>query len=388
MAFNQLEHSYCFSQKHGGYDLYKGWKNILESGHSVNEEWASSHDRRRTSPLFSAVLDESLPLTELLLDSGANLEEHNREGRTVLQEAVILANQDIVQLLLDRGAQVHSPAISGYLSGGTALHLAVAEGLVGIVRGLLTHGADAKARTGIGWSPVDMAILDHQTTVLEILLTSVSPMEAVYSASDAEIDNVQSASDFDDQAVISGYLLEHGVRDAGRSHVLFFHTCLSKAIKKLGTSVTKIEELSSILIRDMDAVLLNEAKVAGKFSWPRNLCGDCDRFEKQDSHNVCKTFEHKADFSSLVSSSDSGCNMCNFFMASLENHWCLLYQIDKKWLTEFGDGPKVQLRVSKTRRGVCEYELIVACGDKIAFMGLGHISSTSLLPFSGPCAPR
>ena len=90
----------------------------------------------------------------------------------MLHEAVILGNQDIVLLLLDRGAKVEGQIISGFLCGGTALHLAVTESLVDIAGSLLNHGANAdKLRlrlVGLQWT---LPWLDHQTTVLEALLT-------------------------------------------------------------------------------------------------------------------------------------------------------------------------------------------------------------------------
>ena len=351
MTFNQLENIYCFYVKRRGTrpDVYDKWKKILESGHNPNEERNSSRDGRRVSPLFSAVLDETLQLTELLLHHEAHLDEHNREGRTVLQEAVILAHQGIVLLLLDRGAKSESQILSGFLSGGTALHLAVTEGLVDIVRSLLNHGTDTQATTQAGWTSVDNAVVDHQTTVLEVLLTRVGLITAAGQAPNVEVYAGQRVKDHDDQTAITSHLLEHGVRGTERRHVLFFQGCLSKAMKKLDSSITDTRELSTILIRDMNALLLDEARVVGDIAWPRKLCEACERFENQDSHNISKIYEHQQDLSSLASSSKDGCNLCNFLVECLKNHWCLLHQIDKKWLTEFGVSPKVRLRIGSRK---------------------------------------
>jgi hypothetical protein len=245
-----------------------------------------------------------------------------------------------------------------------------------IVRSLLSHGANAQARTEIGWNPVDIAVLDHQTTVLELLLTRIGLSTAADQAPDIEVHRYENEEEHDDQSAIASNLLERGVRDTERRHVLFFQGHLSKAVKKLNCSTAENQELSITLIRDMEVLLRSETGVDNEIAWPRNLCEACERFENQDSYNVHKVYEHKQDFSTLASSSDDGCNLCNFFMESLKSHWCLLHQIDKKWLEEFGVSPKVRLRV-ETRPGSAlgEYRLIIVCGEKIAFMDLDHVQS-------------
>lgn len=378
-----LHHFYY--EKHGR-DLsvvYDSWKKLLESGHSPNDEWTSSRDRRRVSALFNAVLDESLQLTELLVHYGAHLNEYNLDGRTVLQEAIILGHQDIVQLLLGRGANTESQIVSDFLRGGTALHLAVTEGLVEIIRSLLGAGAETKVRTEVGWSPVDIAVLDHQPTALEILLTRVSPITAIGQALDVEDYADQSVKDHDNRKAVASHLLEHGVRGAEREHLLFFKDCMSRAIEKWDSSVGEIAELSTLLIRDMESLLQREAGVTGGISWPRNLCELCERFENQDSYNSSKIYNHQQDLTSLAASSNNGCNMCHFLMEAIEHHWCLLHQIDEKWLTEFGVSPRVRLRVGRKGRDtntivLGEYELLVVCGDKISFIDLDHVQSMAL----------
>ena len=152
MTDNDLEYIYPFYEtRHGSCpDVYDDWKEILEKGHDRNEQWTLSHYHRRTSPLFCAVLDENIQLTQLVLSHGARLEDHNGEGRTVLQEAVILGNLDLVLLLLDRGGDLKGRVLEGYLPGGTALDPAVTEGLVDVAKILLEHGCDVPTRTEIG----------------------------------------------------------------------------------------------------------------------------------------------------------------------------------------------------------------------------------------------
>ena len=381
-----LEDEYHFYYRKHGRDpsfLYDSWKELLESGHSPNDKWASRCGPRRVSALFSAVLDASLQLTELLVHYGAHLNEHNQDGWTVLQEAIILGHQDIVQLLLNRGANIESEVLSGFLRGGKALHLAVIGGQVEIMRSLLHAGAETRVRTEVGWIPADIAVLDHQTTALQILLTGVNPVTAIDQALDVEDHAGQSVKDHNNRKALASHLLEHGVTGAEREHLLFFKDCMSKVVEQRDSSVMEVVELSTLLVRDMESLLQREAGVSGDISWPRNLCDLCERFESQDSYNSFKIYSHQQDLTSLEASSNNGCNMCHFLMAAIKHHWRLLQQVDKKWLTEFGVSPRVRLRIHRKGRDnphrvLGQYILLVVCGDKIAFMEVEHVQSMSI----------
>ncbi|KAF2124325.1 hypothetical protein P153DRAFT_140067 [Dothidotthia symphoricarpi CBS 119687] len=104
MAFNQLKAYYLFQKKHqqDPQDLFDEWEKILKKGQNPNEDWGSRFERRCSSPLFRAVLNN----------------DHNSEGRTPLQEAIIEHHGTVVQLLLDRGAKLDTPILSKFLFGG------------------------------------------------------------------------------------------------------------------------------------------------------------------------------------------------------------------------------------------------------------------------------
>ena len=375
MTTNELEHLYRYSQRRR-LDLYDAWKTSLEDGYDPNEEWKPVHDQRYTSPLFAAVLDENPLLAELLLDHGARLEDHNREGRTVLHEAVISNHEGMVLRLLARGANIGSQLRSDFLRGGTALHLAVTECLVDIVKHLLDHGDNILARTEIGWTPVDIAILDHQTTILDIFLTSVGLLTISLHAPDIELDAHKTLTEDADNRATATHVLEYGVRDTDHRHVLLFQKLLSRRVQESRLSVNISLELGTTLIRDMEALLCAEAGMSGELAWPRNVCKACKGFENQDSHNFFKIYEHVQDFDALQSSAVAGCNLCHFLFESLKNHWCLLHQIDRNYLRDFGVNSKVRLRIER-RRGttLSEHRLEIACGEKIAFIDLGHVQS-------------
>ncbi len=379
MSNEMLEHTYRFYESRQGPhpNVYEHWVRILkEEDGDANEVWKPRHDQRYTSPLFAAVCDESLQLTELVLDAGARIDQHNLEGRTVLHEAVILGHRDMVALLLDRGASVEGQIRSDFLFGSTALHLAVTEGAVDILRDLLDRGANTQANSHTGWNPIDLAILDRQTTALELLLTRVDLSTVAGQATEVETFVDIVADDGDDQKALASHLVEHGVRGTESKHALFFQRCLSKVIKGLDSSILQTPRLAPRLIRDVEAALLKHAGVANETTWPRNLCTECQHFDSQDGYKATQIYEQKSDLSALVSSADNGCNLCHLSKEALNSRWCLLHQISRKYMVEFGVSPKVRVRIETEKRdgtGWEKHRLIVVCGEKIAFTDLEHV---------------
>ena len=207
MASNRLAHIYLFNQKHGqgSENLHANWKQILEDGHDPNEEWDHKYYQTRSSPLFGAVEDNHLQIAQLLLQYDAKIEKYNPEGHTALHKAIVLSHDALVRLFLDHGADLETPVTSKHLEGGTALHLAVNEGLVDIVESLLQRGANTLARSRAGWTAVDIAILDRQETVLAVLLKYVDVSTILPKVSD------EMSVEKDAQSVIACHLIEHGV---------------------------------------------------------------------------------------------------------------------------------------------------------------------------------
>ncbi|KAH7078782.1 ankyrin repeat-containing domain protein [Paraphoma chrysanthemicola] len=124
---------------------------------------------QRASPLIAAIDSENLPMVQLLVEHGAEIDHGLRLGliRTPLQRAAEIGKFDMVQYLLERGAPVDSAPV---YSGGTPLQLAAIGGYVGIATLLLENGADpdhlpakGHGRTALEaateWSRVDMMSL-------------------------------------------------------------------------------------------------------------------------------------------------------------------------------------------------------------------------------------
>lgn len=378
MASKELAHIYFFNEKHGqgSEKLYAQWKEILHGGHDPNEEWDYKHNQIRTSPLFSAVLDNNLELAKLLLQYGAKIEKHNLEGRTALHEAIVRSHEDMVQLFLNHGADLETPVTSRHLEGGTALHLAATEVLVDVIEGLLQRGANPQARSRAGWTALDIAILDRQETVLAALLKYVEGPTIMSEISGLD-EMSEDPADRDDPSVIACHLIEHGVRGAESKHRNLYLRCLARVTRMQAFSAEGSAELAYVLIHETDDMLMEIAGSPGAITWSRNLCSQCEQFQSQDGHNMFKAFEHSSDFAFLWRSAQNGCSFCHFIIESLNHHWCLLPQISKKWREEFEINPAVRLRVGhKNGMNILgDYQMIIVCGEKIAFIDLDHVQS-------------
>ena len=107
----------------------------------------------QNTSLVSAIINNDDEQVTRLLKQGIDANGRHM-GMTFLYWAVDSRNITIVQELLSAGANIN--ARSGPASR-TALHQAVRDGDVKLVRFLLRHGADTKARTTHGRTPLDYA---------------------------------------------------------------------------------------------------------------------------------------------------------------------------------------------------------------------------------------
>ncbi|KAF4451319.1 putative ankyrin repeat-containing domain protein [Fusarium austroafricanum] len=94
------------------------------------------------SPLIPAIKHNNIELLLLLLEAGADVNEHDRDinsNRSPLQQAAELGNLEMIECLLKAGADVNLlPALE---NGATALQFAAINGHLGIAKYLLEMGA-------------------------------------------------------------------------------------------------------------------------------------------------------------------------------------------------------------------------------------------------------
>jgi ankyrin repeat protein len=99
-------------------------------------------------------LDRKKALMELLLEHGADINSHNKQGDTPLHMAMRRNDKTIVNFLLEKGADVNAIGNSGY----NALHMLALKSIdVSFAPLLLARGARVTARDHKGLLPIEKA---------------------------------------------------------------------------------------------------------------------------------------------------------------------------------------------------------------------------------------
>jgi ankyrin repeat protein len=117
--------------------------------------------------LMPAVMKADGKDVQTALRKGANANEKDSRGMTVLMIAAERGSLDVVQALLNKGADVHEKELR---QGRTALILAVANGHAPVVRALLDKGADVKDKDNNGWTPLMIVAERGDTAITQALL--------------------------------------------------------------------------------------------------------------------------------------------------------------------------------------------------------------------------
>jgi ankyrin repeat protein len=119
-----------------------------------------------TTPLMRAARSGDAAAMRILLDAGADPKLATKEGATALQFAAGLGYRDkntkgteaealeALKVCIERGMDVNQATSKGE----TALHGAASRGADTIVKYLVEHGAKLDARTGRGFTPLDVAM--------------------------------------------------------------------------------------------------------------------------------------------------------------------------------------------------------------------------------------
>lgn len=121
-------------------------------------------DRIGTGLMIGA-WEGNIPLMELFLQRGANINKANSLGETALMHAAWKGRGEAVKWLLARGARVDRPNLQW-----TALHYAVFAGHGEIAELLLDKGADINARSPNGSSVLMMAVYEAKEDLARWLL--------------------------------------------------------------------------------------------------------------------------------------------------------------------------------------------------------------------------
>ncbi|KAL8234928.1 hypothetical protein R6Q59_021028 [Mikania micrantha] len=168
--------SLCFAALRGD-DLLL--QKLLERGLDPNES-----DNNGRTALHIAASQGNINCVLLLLDHGADPNSRDSEGNVPLWEAILGNHESVTTILKDNGATLFSGDVGQFsciaaeqnkldtlkqiinhggdittpkTNGSTALHVAVCEGSIEMVKFLLTQGADIDKTDDHGWTPRDLA---------------------------------------------------------------------------------------------------------------------------------------------------------------------------------------------------------------------------------------
>lgn len=119
------------------------------------------------TPLAFAAYFSQEEIARWLVEQGAdvNLASRNHMQIAPLHSAVAVQNVPLAQLFLDRGADVNKPQMEGI----RPLHSAVHRGQKEMVELLLRHGADPSLATDDGRSALDIAAAEGKEEILQLL---------------------------------------------------------------------------------------------------------------------------------------------------------------------------------------------------------------------------
>ena len=131
---------------------------LIEKG---ADPYAATNDE---SVLMWSVENGHADLARLLLERGANVNDENRAGRTVLIAATDKGQTDIAQYLINKGAKVNH-----LVDGKTALITAAQKGHKEIALSLLDGSADTDVKDGGGWTALHWATSKQHTEIAQCL---------------------------------------------------------------------------------------------------------------------------------------------------------------------------------------------------------------------------
>jgi hypothetical protein len=121
--------------------------------------------------LMIAAWRGDIPMMQLLVARGADVNKANALGERALMHAAWRGHADAVEWLLAKGAQVNSDPMHW-----SALHYAVFAGHAEVAALLLGHGADINARSTNGSSVLMMAVYEgHEKLVRQLLAQGADP---------------------------------------------------------------------------------------------------------------------------------------------------------------------------------------------------------------------
>ena len=159
----------------GRIDDYIEWR--LASGADVNEKQAESG---MTLLSLAAISGRTETIT-MLLEKGADIHARNEDLSTPLHPAALLGHTEAAELLLENGIDINARDYKGE----TSLHFAAFLGQSETVDLLIQNGADVNIRNYEGASPLDIAMVDLETTTWIARMLQIKIDEEILEAAKA-----------------------------------------------------------------------------------------------------------------------------------------------------------------------------------------------------------
>ena len=142
------------------------WPQVYKTDIKYMNAFTEVKDVPSVTALYLAAYHGLLPVVNLLLNSGQDIEEHGGFLGPPLLAACCTRNLDVARLLLDRGANIDARSASGY----GALHILSKDRHVKIVNFLLENGASVDIKDKSNTTPLGFAAMRGECQVINTLL--------------------------------------------------------------------------------------------------------------------------------------------------------------------------------------------------------------------------
>lgn len=152
---------------------------LVSKGADVNEGTLRDDD----AALHLAAMIGYPAMIALLLEHGADPNQHDSKGMTPLHFAAKNGETGSVQSLVEGGAipDERGPQDS------TALHWAAIEGYEAVVRYLLDHGADPDPVDARGWTPLFLAAQKGNDSLIDLFVSAGAQTKRVINGQEASV---------------------------------------------------------------------------------------------------------------------------------------------------------------------------------------------------------
>ena len=137
----------------------------VEALYNANPGIIQQEDTKGFTPLIIAVYNNQPPVVDFLLQKGANPDEQDLSGNSALMGVCFKGYTEIAKKLIDAGADVNQRNSQG----APALTFATTFGHLEIAKMLLEKGADLSLRDSRGKSPLDHAMIQENTPMVELI---------------------------------------------------------------------------------------------------------------------------------------------------------------------------------------------------------------------------